>query len=323
MTGSLQPLEQKFPIANADGTPTLYFIKWAQQRQQDIVASIDPAYLAAHPLQAGTGITLAPSGNLADSPTISADVQVLLDQLSSTRGSVLFRGLNDWQALAPGTAGQFLKTNGAGADPQWDAGGGSGAPWWFSPPTAASLSLASGDATNLALTDDADTGLLIDGGTPVLGDENRIAYRTLTDKTLDWDLIVRQEYIIPAANFSGIGICARDSVSGRMTSFTWRGTNPFLNVINWTNLSTFNATAATFNETTPRPLWFRISHTGGNYVFQISPDGKIWVTLYTVGDTSFLTNRADQVGLVIDYNRGAGHKNISSCGHFSLTGPGV
>src|SRR6185369_6805555 len=37
MTGKLQPLDQKFPIVDlATGQPTIYFIKWAQQRQIDI-----------------------------------------------------------------------------------------------------------------------------------------------------------------------------------------------------------------------------------------------------------------------------------------------
>lgn len=43
----------------------------------------------------------------------------ILDLVTTTRGSVLFRGATGWQALAPGTAGWRLTTNGAGADPTW------------------------------------------------------------------------------------------------------------------------------------------------------------------------------------------------------------
>lgn len=134
MTGNLQPLDQKFSIVDADGKPTLYFIKWAQQRQIDIGEGISAEqaleiieqYLADHQLQAGSGISLSPSGNIADIPTVAAEVQAILDQISTTHGTVLFRGAADWQALAPGTAGHFLKTNGPGADPEWAAGGGGG-----------------------------------------------------------------------------------------------------------------------------------------------------------------------------------------------------
>lgn len=134
MTGNLQPLDQKFPIVTPDGRPTLYFIKWAQQKQIDIGAGITAEqalqiielYLADHQLQAGSGISISPSGNLSDTPTIATEVQAILDQITNVHGSVLFRGAAGWEALAPGSAGQFLKTNGPAADPTWAAGGGGG-----------------------------------------------------------------------------------------------------------------------------------------------------------------------------------------------------
>lgn len=134
MPGNLQPLDQKFPIVTSDGRPTLYFIKWAQQKQIDISAGITEQqaleiigeYLADHQLQAGSGITLSPSGNISDSPTVAAEVQAILDQITNVQGSILFRGAAGWEALAPGTAGYVLSTNGAGADPSWIAGGGGG-----------------------------------------------------------------------------------------------------------------------------------------------------------------------------------------------------
>jgi hypothetical protein len=46
-------------------------------------------------------------------------VQALLDGISTTQGSILYRGASGWTALAPGTAGLKLTTNGAGADPTW------------------------------------------------------------------------------------------------------------------------------------------------------------------------------------------------------------
>lgn len=141
MPGNLQPLDQSFPIVTSDGRPTLYFIKWAQQRQIDIGEGISgeqalqiiQQYLADHKLQAGTGINISPSGDISDSPAISADAQAILDQISNEHGSVLFRGAAAWEALAPGTADYFLKTNGADADPEWaeggGGGGGGGSPW--------------------------------------------------------------------------------------------------------------------------------------------------------------------------------------------------
>jgi len=43
----------------------------------------------------------------------------VLDFLTVTRGSIFYRGSSSWLGLGPGTAGQVLQTNGAGADPSW------------------------------------------------------------------------------------------------------------------------------------------------------------------------------------------------------------
>jgi len=58
--------------------------------------------------------------------SIASGASALLDGIGSTRGSLLYRGASAWAALAPGTSGQVLQTNGAGADPSWAAGGGGG-----------------------------------------------------------------------------------------------------------------------------------------------------------------------------------------------------
>jgi hypothetical protein len=134
MTGELQPLVSNQRIVQQDGTPTEYFIRWAQQRQIDIGAGITSEqalliieqYIADHVLTAGSGIGLTPSGNIADNITIAAKVQEILDQISSTQGTVLYRGAAGWAALAPGTSGNFLKTNGVGADPAWAAASSGG-----------------------------------------------------------------------------------------------------------------------------------------------------------------------------------------------------
>lgn len=56
------------------------------------------------------------TGKLLKDLSLSA----LLDAaIGSTRGAVLYRGASGWAILAPGTAGQFLKTAGADADPLW------------------------------------------------------------------------------------------------------------------------------------------------------------------------------------------------------------
>lgn len=36
MVGTLQPLDSQFPIVDDQGRPTIYFTRWAQQKQNDI-----------------------------------------------------------------------------------------------------------------------------------------------------------------------------------------------------------------------------------------------------------------------------------------------
>jgi hypothetical protein len=163
MTGVSQPLEQRQALVDpATGFPTMYFIQWAQQRQIDIgqgitaeqAQAIVAAYLASKPLLAGTGINLTPSGDINAGVTIFAEIQELLDEISTTHGTVLFRGAADWQALAPGTAGHFLQTGGPGADPVWAAGGGGGG--GFTPLAMVQFTV---DPGTLAVTIDKQTNV--------------------------------------------------------------------------------------------------------------------------------------------------------------------
>lgn len=69
----------------------------------------------------------------AASPSANS-VTSVLDTIGSTQGMILYRGASAWSALATGTSGQFLKTQGAGANPVWAAasgGGGGGSLKWL------------------------------------------------------------------------------------------------------------------------------------------------------------------------------------------------
>lgn len=55
-------------------------------------------------------------------------ISTVLDWISSTRGTIFYRGASGWAALAPGTDGFALTTHGSGADPTWEAAGGGSSP---------------------------------------------------------------------------------------------------------------------------------------------------------------------------------------------------
>jgi hypothetical protein len=53
-------------------------------------------------------------------------LSALLDYIgSAAQGDILYRGASDWARLPAGTSGHVLKTNGAGANPEWVAQSGS------------------------------------------------------------------------------------------------------------------------------------------------------------------------------------------------------
>lgn len=135
MAQDIGPLDWRIPIVTPEGRPTSEFQRrWATQIGNNSEIGL---------VQTGTG---APPSS--PTPTDGAqyvdisvspydyyvayngtwhqlnDISSLLDTISNVRGSILYRGASTWQALAPGSSGQFLKTNGAGADPSWSAGGG-------------------------------------------------------------------------------------------------------------------------------------------------------------------------------------------------------
>jgi formylmethanofuran dehydrogenase subunit D len=66
------------------------------------------------------------------SPVFNTMTSVLDSAFGSTRGQILFRGNTAWQVLAVGTATQYLKSGGAGADVSWSTPGGAGTVTSFS-----------------------------------------------------------------------------------------------------------------------------------------------------------------------------------------------
>jgi len=57
----------------------------------------------------------------AATPTHVTGSNLLDSAIGSTQGTIAYRNATTWTALTPGSTGEFLKTNGAGANPQWAA----------------------------------------------------------------------------------------------------------------------------------------------------------------------------------------------------------
>ena len=130
MSNVLDLNEQDQIVDPQTGLPSHNFLRYLLDRGgffSEAEASI--ASLTARQIIAGTGLTGGGALGAGD-VTLNADEQAILDEISTTRGAILYRGASGWAALAPGTSGHFLKSNGAGADPSYAAAsGGSGGGW--------------------------------------------------------------------------------------------------------------------------------------------------------------------------------------------------
>ena len=94
--------------------------------QKRITFSVAPANLAEIYVinSLRTQITETPPDNTITSAKIvgNAVTGAKIAMGSDAQGDVLFYGGTDYERLAAGTSGQFLKTQGAGADPIWGTG---------------------------------------------------------------------------------------------------------------------------------------------------------------------------------------------------------
>lgn len=241
-------------------------------------------------------------------------------------------------SLPPGgTTGQVLtKQSATDGDADWETpsgggGGGSYSPAWplaFTPPAASSFtSLVSSDATNVALTDDSDLGLAIDGGPPNNGSGVlRAGFQpSLTDKTLDWTAVAKFEMPEPNGNYWAVGFLLRDTVSGRYIRVSFSSDYGFY-VVYDTGINVNDSVPYGWNSGNgklPGIKWIRIRHTGGNLYFDVSPDGKRWGNQYSTSATAWLTNRANQIGFYVGSAGKEKPQMFASIPYWSLTGAAV
>lgn len=125
--------------ADASGTLGTTSITWSQFAGAGTYSASGGLSLAGTQFSiANSGVTYAKIQNVSATQRVLGRITAgagvteevtasqVLDWIGSTQGQVLYRSASGWTALGVGTSGQFLKTNGAGADPAWATPSGAG-----------------------------------------------------------------------------------------------------------------------------------------------------------------------------------------------------
>lgn len=231
--------------------------------------------------------------------------QAQLDAISAVQGSILYRGASAWAALAPGTAGHFLKTNGASANPAWAAASSGGV--LFNPPLAADFPTSVNDgSSSTTFTDDADHGLLLSlttsSGTINFG--LRLKSFSLPSSGQVTTITMGAKYS-PTSVSNGnprAGLVLRSSAADRRLwfGFTSAPANPIAHRIEQRTGTTLVAGGPSqTNNLSEATWWFRVTiDDAGDMEFFYSSQGAIWHSLATTTLATYLIS-VDQVGFIV------------------------
>lgn len=241
-----------------------------------------------------------PDGRKIYSMANMQDVSFSLDSIGQLRGQMLYRSDTYWTYIPPGEPNEVLTWDPTTDLPAWQPKTGGGFNWWFAPPLSSWFTLVSGDATNLVMTDDSDSGLLLAGGTPVAGQKIRAAVVPISNKTADWALTIRLDAILSTSANRSYGLMMQDSITGKNVVFALASTGQLVVARN-NSLSSANSTLTTLTMRN-QVFWLRVRHASNVLYFDASGDGKNWWQFYSYPDASFLTNHPDRLGPYVYYD---------------------
>lgn len=277
----LQPLNSQVPIVDNEGKPLPSFITMLQKLGVGTGLDGSSGTIALAAMAAKTILANKTVGTTAPTACTLSDI---LDFASSTRGSILYRGSTGWAALAPGTAGQFLKTNGAGADPSWAAGGGGGS--GFGTVDVSAYGLTGGPLSAPTEVTDTEFGYGFSHAFANIT-TNNFWFRT---RAFTGDLtIIARTIMLPQSNGNNsLGIIFRESAATKFVALlsTWN-VGSYCEVSKSTNDGS-TSTAATGStsvalSTGVVPVYFKAVYVAGTntLTMSVSLNGIIWIQLYS------------------------------------------
>lgn len=247
---------------------------------------------------AGSAISLTGTSLVVcTNPANQFGVGGLVDKLiGNAQGTLLYRDSDangGWLALAPGTSGQFLKTQGAAANPIWSAVGAGGGSGLFGPdisavPTLVSTGLDTWVQQGAAAMSNTTEGVFLDIDS---GHASQIVGK-------------RQSAAVPATPYSItalIGFTIMSTTSNPFACFGWTDGTKFhvieivfvsaadwqLAVNKWNAYNSFNgADFSGASGTCDKLMWLGIRDDGTTVYFKVGTSPKSLITVFSVSRAS-------------------------------------
>ena len=224
-------------------------------------------------------------------------IQTLLDGISTTHGVVLYRGASGWVALAPGTSGYFLQTQGSNADPVWAAGGGGTvkelgyvqAPG--SPSVSTSASATKGQLIRLYAP---ITVYAINVSINPMAVGNQFTGRILTPATLGSTTVSSVvATTLPFTYASGPTM----ATMAFATPVTLAAARDYLVVVSFTNAAADSTPIRVPEGTKASPLWANVPYDPGDHMSSYTNCYEIAKRVPAVGDTASAYSGTFSIGI--------------------------
>ena len=281
MAGKFQPLDQNFAIVKANGLPTEYFIRWAQQRQIDITTAVTFGDLANIHVIAGVGLTGGGS--------IDADVTVDLEDTAVVVGTY-----GDATHSPQITIDQQGRITSAVDVAISGGGGGSTGEASLTPPTLAAYTwLNQGTASAV------DNGNGISLLAPSAGSTQvRALYKTIAAG--DFDVKIRIKGITNGLGTPAFGMLCQNSGSGKLLLMAYEPSANNLYFQRWNSVTSFNSQISV-RGVYPAFNWFRVTRVGTTITYYLSVDGLDWTSIGTEAEGTF-SGTIDRIGFSANIN---------------------